>query len=159
MLAAEYMILDNINKNKSIDDDILFFYNYDVYDSNKWDAKDWANKYNNVTDANFKFITNTKALGTSYNSNYYQYPDNSVISDLLSYYNNESENFTFDLWIVDGGLEDFWNNSINSNGINYEFIKHINKIYIYIYYLMVIIKLTILLIMLYKDMKYLIIFN
>ena len=136
VLVAEYMILDNLNtsnaqNNSSKDDDILFFYNYTLYEQNKWNTKNWEDKYVNNSDrggSNFKIIDNTSKLDSSYNSNYMQYPDTNIVSDLLSYYQTQKKdnNFTFDIWIVDGALEDFWKN----NSDNYDFIKHINKIYI-----------------------------
>lgn len=128
ILAAEYMIFDNMNGNGSTDDDILFFYAYDLYESNTWDAKDWESKYENVANTNFKFITNTSELGEQYNANYDQYyPSTQVLSDLVSYYTGlDGNNFTFDLWVVDATLEDIYNNDNDT----YDFMKHVNKVYV-----------------------------
>lgn len=126
VLAAEYMILDNVNKNGSTDDSIMFFYDYDIYAQNKWDIKDWENKYENKDGSNFQVITNTNELDSSYNTNYKLSPA-SIASDLVSYLNTKyNDNYSIDLWINDVSLEDFYTSSVDT----YELMRHVDKVYV-----------------------------
>lgn len=134
VLVAEYMLLDNLKNGSNSKDDILFFYNYDTYANNKWGAKEWENNWNQKlveggVKSSFKFVNNTNKLDSNFNTDYSQYPTTPLISDILNHYNKISQDYKFDLWIVDGGLKDLWNKNTDIE-TNYKFIKHINKIYV-----------------------------
>ncbi|BAC44419.1 conserved hypothetical protein [Malacoplasma penetrans HF-2] len=129
ILVSEYMLLEK--ENRAGNDDILFFYNNSIYESNTWASQEWESKFlkNNQSfnNWNFKLVNNTSKIDSSFGSyKYEQYPDENITNYLLNYYTKKDSNIMFDVWIVDGGLEDLF----NYNKSSYEFIKHVNKIYV-----------------------------
>lgn len=133
------MILDN-QKSTNQKDDILFFYDDRIYEgkegkSKKWNIYDWENEYANKNQGwNFKVINNLNKLDSKYNAEniYNTFPNTTNLNDLISYYDekfkDQNKDYKFDLWMSEISLVELWEHNLVET--NYNFIKHVNKIYL-----------------------------
>lgn len=127
MIATNYMLQ---YKNGVANNDIVWFVDYDIYDSNHYNFE-YFRKYNNANDK-FKIVSRLSDISNQNQKDelYRVIPSDRMIGAILDYYLEKDVNTRFDIWVPDASFTSIWTNSTKHQSVSnfYKLFQKTNKI-------------------------------